>query len=79
MVVTVKAIRAHVKNGQIVLDDAVHLPEGAAVEVLLSDDNELSAHEFDELEAALEESAKEFARGECEDARAFARKLAARS
>jgi hypothetical protein len=44
-----KAVSAHVQNGQIVLDEPVELPDGAAVE--------------------------EFARGDYEDARAFADKL----
>jgi hypothetical protein len=74
----VKAIRAHVKNGQIVLDDPVDLPEGVAVEVLLPDRDELTDHERAELEAAVEASAAEFERGEFEDAHAFALRLVAK-
>jgi hypothetical protein len=55
------------------------LPEGAAIEVLLPDHDELIAPERADLEAALEESAAEFERGEIEDARAFALRLVARS
>ena len=73
-----KAISAHIHNGQIVLDDPVDLPEGAAVEVLLPDHDELTAEARAELDAALEESAAEFERGEIEDARAFALRLVAR-
>jgi len=75
----VKAVSAHVHNGQIVLDDPVDLPEGAAVEVLVPDHDELTAEARADLEAALEESAAEFERGEIEDARAFAFRLVARS
>ncbi len=32
ILMNVKAIRAHVQNGQIVLDEPVELPEGVAVE-----------------------------------------------
>ncbi len=79
MVATVKAFRAHVLNGQIVLDEPAELPEGTAVEVLLSDSDELTTEERLELDAALKESAAQFARGEHEDAHAFARRLVARS
>ncbi len=75
----VKALKAHVHNGQIVLDEPVELPEGVAVEVLLPENDELTAEERRELEDAVEQSATEFARGEFEDARAFARRLVAKS
>jgi hypothetical protein len=75
----VKVVRAHVHNGQIVLDDPLDLPEGAAVEVLLPEVGEPSAEAPADLEAALEESTTELERGELEDARAFALRLVARS
>ncbi|HEY5938334.1 MAG TPA: hypothetical protein VIU61_26965 [Kofleriaceae bacterium] len=74
-----KALKAHVHNGQIVLDEPVTLPEGAAVEVLLPETDDLTAEEHVELERALDESAAEFAHGEFEDARAFAGRLVAKS
>jgi hypothetical protein len=74
-----KALKAHVQNGQIVLDEPAELPEGVAVEVLLPEHDDLTAGERQDLEAALEESAAEFARGEYEDAHAFARRLVAKS
>ena len=76
---SVKALKAHIHNGQIVLDDPIELPEGAAVEVLLAEHDGLSLEERHELEEALEESAAQFARGEFEDANAFARRLVAKS
>lgn len=79
MLPDMKALRAHVQNGQIVLDEPVDLPEGAAVEVLLPEHDDLTGAEHAELELAIEESAAEFARGEFEDAHAFARRLAAKS
>jgi hypothetical protein len=75
----VKALKAHVHKGQIVLDEPVELPEGVAVEVLLPENDELTTEERRELEEELEQSAAEFARGEFEDARAFARRLVAKS
>lgn len=74
-----KALRAHIQNGQIVLDEPAELPEGVAVEVLLPDQTDLTTEERVELEAAVEESAAQFARGELEDAHAFARRLVAKS
>ena len=73
-----KTLRAHVRNGQIVLDEPVELSEGASVEVLVSDDDAMIAEDRPELEAAIEESAAEFSRGEFEDAGSFARRLAAK-
>lgn len=72
-----KAVRAHVLKGQIVLDDPIELPEGMAVEVLLADPAELTAEARAEIEAAIEEGADDFERGDFEDARAFASRLAA--
>jgi hypothetical protein len=72
----VKALRAHVLNGQIVLDDPIELPEGMTVEVVL-DPDELAAKERAEIEAAVDEGAEDFERGDFEDARAFALRLAA--
>jgi hypothetical protein len=76
---SVKAVRAHVHNGQIVLDEPVELPEGLAVEVLFPDHGEPTAEDRAELDAAVEESAAQFARGEFEDAHAFASRLIAKS
>jgi hypothetical protein len=75
----VKALRAHVRNGKIVLDEPTDLPEGAAVEVLLPESGSLTAKERAELEAEIEASAEEFDRGEFEDAHTFALKLIAKS
>ena len=61
------------------LDEPTELPEGIAVAVLLPDQDDLTAADSVELEAALEQSAAEFARGEYEDAHAFARRLVAKS
>jgi hypothetical protein len=72
----VKAVRGHVHNGQIVLDEAVDLPEGLAVEVLFPDHDELTAEDRAELDDAVEKSAAQFAVGEFEDAQAFALRLA---
>lgn len=47
--------RAHVKNGKVVLDDAVQLPEGAEVRVTIVDaESDMSAEARARLHAALE-------------------------
>ncbi|HEX4419073.1 MAG TPA: hypothetical protein VH165_14275 [Kofleriaceae bacterium] len=74
-----KAISAHVRNGQIVPDDPIQLREGDALEVVLLEDDEMSAEEMAELDDALDESRAQFERGEFEDARAFVLRLAAKS
>jgi hypothetical protein len=74
-----KAVRAHVQNGQIVLDEPVQLLDGADVQVLLPDHLEMTAQEMEELDAALDESAAQIERGEYVDAREFALRLLARS
>ena len=81
MIVTVKAVRwAHVRNGQIVLDEPTDLPEGTAIcRVLIPDGGALTEQDRADIEAACEASAAEFERGEYEDARAFAARLVARS
>ncbi len=74
-----KALKAHVHNGQIVLDEPRELPEGVAVEVLFPENDDLTPEERVELEAALDESSAQFARGEFEDAHSFALRLVAKS
>ena len=74
-----KAISAHVRDGKIVPDEPIDLPEGAAVEVLVPENEEMTAQDRAHLEAELAASAAEFDAGEYEDARAFALRLAAKS
>ena len=76
-----RSISAHVKNGLIVPDEQIGLFEGEAVEVIVQDDidDEMTAEERAELEAALDESEEQFKRGEFVDAREFVLSLIARS
>jgi hypothetical protein len=75
----VKAIRAHVQDGKIVPDEPIELPEGAAVEVLVPEEEAMTAQERADLEAEIEASAAEFETGDYEDAHAFALRLVAKS
>jgi hypothetical protein len=55
MLSSMSAMKAHVVNGQIILDEPVELPEGAVAEVRLMDDDEESPEERAEIEAAIDE------------------------
>ena len=65
---TMRVLKAHVKGGQLVVDEPLDLPEGSEVRVALVDD-EMDEAERAELEAALEESEAELdaGRGVAED------------
>lgn len=56
------------------VDEPIERSEGVAPEVLPPDDD-LTAEQRAELDAAVEESSAQFARGEAEAANAFARRL----
>jgi hypothetical protein len=55
---TVTALKAHVRNGRIVVDEPVDLPDGAEIDVYLYNDaaNAMSLKERAALERALERS-----------------------
>jgi hypothetical protein len=48
-----QALKAHVKDGRLVLDEPTSLPEGAEVRVALVDDDELDERERAELHACI--------------------------
>ena len=79
ILIDVKAIRAHVLDGKIVPDEPIELPEGIAVEVLVPENEGMTAQERAELEVEIEASAAEFETGDYEDAHAFALRLVAKS
>jgi len=47
-------LKAHVRNGRLVLDEPTELPEGAEVQLTIVDDDEMSDEERARLHAALE-------------------------
>ena len=72
------ALKAHVKNGQLVLDDATtNLPEGSVVELLVVDDG-FDPEERARLVEAIEQGAEDIARGHYVDGTDFANQLLAR-
>ncbi len=69
-----EGLKAHVKDGKIVLDEPANLPEGARLRVVRV------AEETDpELDQAIEDGFSDFAKGDFADAEPFARKLANQS
>lgn len=76
----VNALKAHVKNGRIILDEPTDLPEGTELYLVPAEDSdEMDDEERAELEAAIEEGAEDFERGDFSDAREFAARLLASS
>jgi hypothetical protein len=51
MGITMRALKAYVRGGRLVLDEPTNLPEGAEVRVALVDGDELDDHERAELHA----------------------------
>lgn len=71
-------LKAHVKNGRLVLDDpSTDLPDGTEVELMLVDD-EFDADERARLIQAIEEGAADIERGDYVDGMEFANQLLAR-
>ena len=68
------ALKAHVKDGRIVLDEPASLEDGTEV-VVVARDQEI---DMQELEDAIQESLADLARGDFEDASEFVRRLASK-
>ncbi len=75
--VVVTALKAHVVNGRIVVDEPVDLPDGSEVRVYLYDAAQegMNAEERAALQHALERSLAEADRGELIDADAVLSEL----
>ena len=76
----VNALKAHVKNGRIIVDQPTDLPEGTELYLVPAEpEDDMTAEERAELEAAIEEGAEDFERGDFDNAREFALRLAAKA
>lgn len=73
-----KAIRAHVENGRIIVDDPTDLPEGTVLQLVAVTSTDMSAEERAEFLAALDESIEDEEAGRMDDAVAFADRLLGR-
>jgi hypothetical protein len=73
-------LRAHVRDGRLVLDEAVDLPEGTEVSLALADEgDELDEAERAALNAALERSWAQAQAGQTAPVEAVLSRLRARS
>jgi len=59
-----RALKAHVRSGRIVVDEPTDLPEGTEVQLVPVDEYGMTSEERDALDAALDEAEAEAARGE---------------
>ncbi len=73
-----RALKAHVRAGRLVLDEPTDLPEGEEIEVLVPEGDELSPEERARLDAALELSMAQAREGKLVDGEAVIRKLLSR-
>ncbi len=74
---TMRALKAHVKAGRLLLDEPTDLPEGE-VDVYVPDGEEFTPEERAKLEAALDEGIAAARRGDHSDADEFIQGLLAR-
>ncbi|HYD39445.1 MAG TPA: hypothetical protein VEB43_01335 [Anaeromyxobacter sp.] len=72
-----RALKAHVRGGRLVLDEPTDLPEGSEVELVTSDDD-FDPEERARLDAALERSMAQAKAGQFVDGDAVMKKLLAR-
>jgi hypothetical protein len=63
MGVTMRALKAHVRGGRLVLDEPTELPEGTEIELVPVDGDQMDEADRAELEAALDESEAELDAG----------------
>ncbi len=74
MTVAMRALKAHVRSGRLVLDEPTELPEGEVVElvpldeVLASGGDYLDAEERERLHASLREGIRQMKAGQTVDA-----------
>jgi hypothetical protein len=81
-IVDMQALKAHVRNGHVVVDDPAELPEGTEVEVNVTKIVDpfvgMAPEERAELEQELDEGRRDFESGDHADAREFVTQLLAK-
>ncbi len=73
-----RALKAHVRGGRLVLDEPTELPEGTEVELTVVDDDDFDPEERARLDAALERSVEQARSGQLVDGDAVIQKLRTR-
>jgi len=69
------ALRAHVHNGRIIVDEPTDLPEGTELELVRTDEDDMSADERAELDAVLLKAVQNVRAGRTIDADAVLAEL----
>ncbi len=72
------AVKAHVKNGRLVVDEPTTLPEGAELQVVIIDGDDLDDAERAALHRCIDESIDDEKAGKLEDLSTILRELRAR-
>jgi len=72
-----RALKAHVRGGRLVLDEPTDLPDGTEVELTLVEDDEFDPKERARLLKELDAAQDEYGRGEGMDAFEFLAQLRA--
>jgi hypothetical protein len=75
----VSAIKAHVKNGRIVVDEPTELPEGSEVQLWVVEGDDLDDAEREALHQAIRDGLADAKSGRTDDAREWAAELRSRS
>jgi hypothetical protein len=70
-----RALKAHVRGGRLVLDEPTDLPEGAEVELTIVEEDDFEPEELARLDAALELSMAQARAGQVVDGDTVIRKL----
>jgi hypothetical protein len=78
MRIAMRALKAHVRGGRLVLDEPTELPEGTEVEFTVVEDDDFPPEERARLDAALERSLAQARAGQLVDGDAVIQKLLAR-
>lgn len=78
MGIAMRALKAHVKGGRLVVDDPVDLPEGTEVELTILEDADFDPDERARLHGALDAGIAEARSGDHVDADDFIRGLLTR-
>ncbi len=73
-----RALKAHVRGGRLVVDEPTNLPEGTEVELTVVEDDDFEPEERARLERALEDAEQEVERGEYVDGSEYLARLRAR-
>jgi hypothetical protein len=73
-----RALKAHVRGGRLVLDEPTELPEGAEVELVAVEDDDFDPEERARLLEAIEEGVRDIERGDHAEGFEFVTQLRAR-